>query len=119
MTEITRPNDLTTTLRARQQLGPVAVFDPQQLAAGVPVGLRWSPIRGCEDPLTAMIRAAGLAAGTGLAAGGVDDGGFWEAKTRTALRSMLHAAALARCSPADLFRWTLDRPPPTTPSPYC
>ena len=108
VTTSTRPDNLTTTLRARQRMGPVAVFDPQQLAAGVPVGLRWSPIRGCEDPLTAMIRAAGLAAGTGLAAGGVDGGGFWETKTRTALQSMLHAAALDHCSPADLFRWTLD-----------
>lgn len=104
VTTSTRPDNLTTTLRARQRMGPVAVFDPQQLAAGVPVGLRWSPIRGCEDPLTAMIRAAGLAAGTGLAAGGVDGGGFWEAKTRTALQPMLHAAALDHCSPADLFR---------------
>jgi len=104
----TRPDNLTTTLRARQRMGPVAVFDPQRLAAGVPVGLRWSPIRGCEDPLTAMIRASGLAAGTGLAAGGVDGGGFWEAKTRTALQCLLHAAALDGCSPAELFRWTLD-----------
>jgi type IV secretion system protein VirD4 len=104
----TRPDNLTTTLLARQRSGPVAVFDPQQLAAGVPAGLRWSPIRGCEDPLTAMIRAAGLAAGTGLAAGGVDGGGFWEAKTRTALQSLLHAAALDHRSPAELFRWTLD-----------
>ncbi|MFC5932037.1 type VI secretion protein [Cryobacterium melibiosiphilum] len=108
VTTSTRPDNLTTTLRARQRMGPVAVFDPQQLAAGVPVGLRWSPIRGCEDPLTAMIRAAGLAAGTGLAAGGVEGGGFWEAKTRTALQSLLHAAALDHCSPAELFRWTLD-----------
>ena len=103
VTTSTRPDNLTTTLRARQRMGPVAVFDPQQLAAGVPVGLRWSPIRGCEDPLTAMIRAAGLAAGTGLAAGGVDGGGFWEAKTRTALQSLLHAAALDHCSPAELY----------------
>ena len=55
-----------------------------------------------------MIRAAGLAAGTGLAAGGVDGGGFWEAKTGTALQSLLHAAALDHCPPAELFRWTLD-----------
>jgi len=108
VTTSTRPDNLTATLRARQRLGPVAVFDPQQLAFGVPAGLRWSPIRGCEDPLTAMIRAAGLAAGTGLAAGGVDGGGFWEAKTRTALQALLHAAALDHRPPAELFRWTLD-----------
>ncbi len=108
VTTSTRPDNLTATLRARQKAGPVAVFDPQHLAEGVPAGLRWSPIRGCEDPLTAMIRATGLAAGTGLSAGGVDGGGFWEGKTRTALQALLHAAALDQRPPAELFRWTLD-----------
>ena len=108
VTTSTRPDNLTATLRARQKIGPTAVFDPQHLAEGVPSGLRWSPIRGCQDPLTAMIRATGLAAGTGLSAGGVEGGGFWEGKTRTALQALLHAAALDRRPPAELFRWTLD-----------
>lgn len=108
VTTSTRPDNLTVTLRARQRAGPVAVFDPQQLAPGLPAGLRWSPVRGCDDPLTAMIRATGLAAATGLGGGGVDNGGFWEAKTRTALQALLHAAALDHRTPADLFRWTLD-----------
>ncbi len=80
----TRPDNLTATMRARRRIGPVAIFDPQHLAEGLPAGLRWSPIRGCESPQTAMIRATGLAAGTGLSAGGVDSGGFWEGKTRAA-----------------------------------
>ena len=105
----TRPDNLTATLTARRAEGrPVAVFDPQHLAEGIPAGLRWSPIRGCEDPLTAMIRATGLAAGTGLSAGGVEGGDFWEGKTRTALQALLHAAALDHRTPAELFRWTLD-----------
>ncbi|QIM16016.1 type IV secretory system conjugative DNA transfer family protein [Leucobacter insecticola] len=108
VTTSTRPDNLTATLRARQKIGPTAVFDPQHLAEGIPSGLRWSPIRGCEDPLTAMIRATGLAAGTGLSSGGVEGGGFWEAKTRTALQALLHAAALDHRPPAELFRWTLD-----------
>ncbi len=108
VTTSTRPDNLTATLGARQKAGPVAVFDPQHLAEGVPAGLRWSPIRGCDDPLTAMIRATGLAAATGLASGGVDSGGFWEGKTRTALQALLHAAALDNRPPAELFRWTLD-----------
>ena len=109
VTTSTRPDNLTATLKARSTEGrPVAVFDPQHLAEGVPAGLRWSPIRGCEDPLTAMIRATGLAAGTGLSAGGVEGGDFWEGKTRTALQALLHAAALDHRTPAELFRWTLD-----------
>lgn len=55
-----------------------------------------------------MIRATGLASATGLSAGGVESGGFWEGKTRTALQALLHAAALDSRKPADLFRWTLD-----------
>ncbi|AYF99307.1 type IV secretory system conjugative DNA transfer family protein [Protaetiibacter intestinalis] len=108
VTTSTRPDNLTATLRSRQKIGPVAVFDPQHLAEGLPAGLRWSPVRGCEDPLTAMIRATGLAAGTGLSAGGVEGGGFWEGKTRTALQALLHAAALDHRPPSELFRWTLD-----------
>lgn len=108
VTTSTRPDNLTATLKAREKIGPVAVFDPQHLTEGLPAGLRWSPIRGCEDPLTAMIRAAGLASGTGLSSGGVEGGDFWEGKTRTALQALLHAAALDGRSPAELFRWTLD-----------
>jgi type IV secretory pathway TraG/TraD family ATPase VirD4 len=104
----TRPDNLTATMRARRRIGPVAIFDPQHLAEGLPAGLRWSPIRGCGSPQTAMIRATGLAAGTGLSAGGVDSGGFWEGKTRAALQALLHAAAIDNRAPAELFRWTLD-----------
>ena len=85
VTTSTRPDNLTATLKARARDGrPVGVFDPQHLAEGVPAGLRWSPVRGCEDPLTAMIRATGLAASTGLSYGGVESGGFWEGNPRTA-----------------------------------
>lgn len=104
----TRPDNLTATMRARAKIGPVAIFDPQHLAEGLPSGMRWSPIRGCENPQTAMIRATGLAAGTGLSTGGVESGGFWEGKTRSALQSLLHAAAIDHRTPAELFRWTLD-----------
>jgi hypothetical protein len=59
VTTSTRPDNLVVTLSARASGGPVAVFDPQGLAtdrAGAPT-LRWSIVRGCENPQMAMIRA--------------------------------------------------------------
>lgn len=108
ITTSTRPDNLTATLRARQRKGPVAVFDPQQLAPGVPAGMRWSLVRGCENPLTAMIRATGLSASTGLGGGGVDNGAFWEGKTRTAIQTLLHAAALDGRDARSLYQWALN-----------
>ncbi len=105
VTTSTRPDNLAVTLRARQRIGPVAVFDPQRLAPGVPAGLKWSPIRGCEDPLAAMIRAAGFAAATGF--GDVESGGFWEGKTRAAIQAMLHAAALDGRDARSVYQWAL------------
>jgi type IV secretory pathway TraG/TraD family ATPase VirD4 len=108
VTTSTRPDNLTITLAARRRRGgPVAVFDPQHLAPGLPAGLRWSLVRGCEDPLTAMIRAAGLSASTGLGGGGVENGGFWEGKTRAAIQALLHAAALDERDARSLYRWAL------------
>jgi type IV secretory pathway TraG/TraD family ATPase VirD4 len=109
VTTSTRPDNITATIRARQDRGPVAVFDPQRLSKelGLPPGLRWSPVRGCDDPLTAMIRANGLASSTGLSSGGVESGGFWEGKTRAALQALLHAAAIERLPTRSLFEWSL------------
>ncbi|RPF21436.1 type IV secretory system conjugative DNA transfer VirD4/TraG family protein [Myceligenerans xiligouense] len=107
VTTSTRPDTLAVTIAARQQAGPVAVFDPQGLADDVGTGLRWSPIRGCETPRRAMVRAAGLAKETGLGGRGVENGGFWENTTRGALQAMLHAAALGGRTPKDLYLWSL------------
>ena len=57
--------------------------------------------------MTAIIRAAALAASTGLSSGGVESGGFWEGKTRTALQALLHAAALERVPTRVLYEWSL------------
>ncbi|MBT2486632.1 MULTISPECIES: TraM recognition domain-containing protein [unclassified Microbacterium] len=106
ITTSTRPDNLTATLKARAKKGKVAVFDPQQLAPGLPAGMRWSPVRGCQDPLTAMIRAKGLATATGF--GGVQDAGFWEGKTTAAIQALLHAAALDGRDAKTLYQWALN-----------
>jgi type IV secretory pathway TraG/TraD family ATPase VirD4 len=49
-----------------------------------------------------------LAAGTGIGGPGVEQGSFWEGKTRAALQGLLHAAALDGRGADDLFTWTLD-----------
>ena len=107
VTTSTRPDNLAVTLTARRHRGPVAVFDPQGLAEGITTAMRWSPVRGCESAQTAMIRAHGLAASTGLSKGGTDSGGFWEKKTKTVLQALLHAAALGGCTARDLYEWSL------------
>ncbi len=104
VTTSTRPDNLAATISARMKLGPVGVFDPQGLALGVEGGLRWSPIRGCENPQTAMMRAAALCAG---AAGGVQDANFWQQQTEVVVRCLLQAAAVAKRSATDLYRWSL------------
>jgi type IV secretion system protein VirD4 len=104
LTTSTRPDNLAATLNHRSKRGPVAVFDPQGLARGVSSVLRWSPIRGCETPQTAMVRARALSAGNSK---GVESADFWQAQTESVIRSLLHAAALDGRSPRDLYRWSL------------
>jgi type IV secretion system protein VirD4 len=104
ITTSTRPDNLTAAHAARLKVGPVAVFDPQGLAPGIPSATRWSPIRGCENPQTAMIRAKALTAG---AASGTTDSSFWQSSAEAAVRALLHAAALGDRTPADLYRWSL------------
>jgi type IV secretory pathway TraG/TraD family ATPase VirD4 len=104
ITTSTRPDNLTAALQARAKVGPVAVFDPQGLAPGIPSATRWSPIRGCENPQTAMVRAKALTAG---AASGTTDSSFWQSSAEAAVRCLLHAAALGDRTSADLYRWSL------------
>jgi type IV secretory pathway TraG/TraD family ATPase VirD4 len=106
VTTSTRADNLAVTLAARTAVGPVAVFDPQGLAhcpSRLPA-LRWSLVRGCENPQTAMIRAEALVSDAGRS--GVENGTFWRQQALAATRCMLHAAALDGRSPADLQRWS-------------
>ncbi|MDP3713776.1 MAG: TraM recognition domain-containing protein [Mycobacteriales bacterium] len=108
----TRPDTFHATHTARSQQGPVLTFDPQQLAPDAP-RLRWSPTRGCEDPLIAINRARALSAGTGL--NQADSGGdYWQQMICAVLRSYLHAAALTGRSVREILAWA-SRPTDPTP----
>lgn len=107
ITTSTRPDNLAVTLAARAERGPVAVFDPQGLASGAPSAARWSPIRGCERPQTAMARAVAL---VGDAAKGTENANFWTEQTTQVVRCLLHGAALAGRAPEDVYRWSLSPP---------
>jgi type IV secretion system protein VirD4 len=107
ITTSTRADNLSATMTARARLGPVAVFDPQGLADGVPSVLRWSPVRGCERAQTAMIRAAALTATAGES---VTEGSFWKQQTQTAVRCLLHAAAVGEKPPSSLYKWSMSAP---------
>ena len=110
VTTSTRPDNIAATIDARKERASRRVR-PTAPHLGLAVdkgnGVRWSPIRGCEQPLTAMIRASGLASSTGLSSGGTESGGFWEGKARSALQALLHAAALEQLPTRALFEWSL------------
>ena len=105
ITTSTRPDNLTATLEARAAKGPIGIFDPEGLAHGIAGTLRWSPARGCEDPLTATTRANVLCA---QASGGVSDSHFWQEATQRVVRDLLHVSALYRSTPQELNRWATD-----------
>ena len=109
----TRPDTLTLTRALRAAHGPVAVFDPQHLADGVP-RLRWAPQHGCADPLTAVIRGKALAAGARIGVPGDADDQFWQSMTEAILRCYLHAADLIGASMREVMSWTY-RPGDPTP----
>jgi type IV secretory pathway TraG/TraD family ATPase VirD4 len=94
-------DNVALTMAQRARRGPVAVFAPT-LGGALPSGMRWSPIRGCQDPDTAQLRATALGAGTGR---GVENASFWQDKTIQALYPMLHAAAITTANTADFDRW--------------
>jgi type IV secretory pathway TraG/TraD family ATPase VirD4 len=104
ITTSTRPDNIAVTLQSRKEHGPVAVFDPEGLAPGVPSATKWSPVRGCERMGTAIARAAGLVSES---ARGTENDAFWRNRARDTVRCLLHAAALAGRPTADLYRWSL------------
>ena len=91
VTTSTRADNLVVTMRARMSDGrPVTVFDPQGMS-GLPTTLRWSPVRGCDDPDIATRRALVITADTEMKG----ENAAWQKRSLIVLQCLLHAAALS------------------------
>jgi type IV secretion system protein VirD4 len=101
----TRHDTYMDTWRVRVKAGEVCVFDPQGLVPDA-AKLRWNPVRGCEVPQKAILRARGFAgfAGVGPAVDG--SGAYWEQVAASIIRSYLHAAALEDLGVEQLLDWS-------------
>ncbi|MCR2764997.1 TraM recognition domain-containing protein [Microbacterium sp. zg.B48] len=102
ITTSTTNDNLTATMRMRQQRGTVHVFDPQGLS-GIRHPMRVNPIVGCEDPLVAMQRGTAIITGTALGASTTN--GEWAQASGVVLGRLLHAAAVGDQSIAEVYNW--------------
>lgn len=102
ITTSTTNDNLTATMRMRQQRGDVHVFDPQRLS-GIRHPLRINPIAGCEDPLVAMQRGSAIITGTAL--GSSTTNGEWAQASGVVLGRLLHAAAVGQQTIENVYEW--------------
>jgi type IV secretory pathway TraG/TraD family ATPase VirD4 len=107
----TRSDAFTNTYAQRAKLGKVYVFDPNNMTYW-PERLRWSPVRGCQNPIVASRRATALIIGAGLEI--VGEAAFYVAKAVTVLRCFLHAASFVDKTIHDVHMWLHDQ---TNPEP--
>lgn len=102
VTTSTRADNLVVTMKARASGGrPVTVFDPQGMS-GLPTTLRWSPVRGCEDPDIATRRALVITADTEFKG----ENAAWQKRAVLVLQCLLHAAALSGDGVRAFRRWS-------------
>ncbi|NVM97737.1 type IV secretory system conjugative DNA transfer family protein [Arthrobacter sp. SDTb3-6] len=102
VTTSTRADNLVVTMKARASGGrPVTVFDPQGMS-GLPTTLRWSPVRGCEDPDIATRRALVITADTEFKG----ENAAWQKRAVVVLQCLLHAAALSGDGVRGFRRWS-------------
>jgi type IV secretion system protein VirD4 len=94
---------LSATIRRRQQLGNVFVFDPFALA-GVPVHT-WSPLRQAQTWDGALEVAWRLAAAGELDRRSVEGGDFWALAAEQRLAPLLYAASVTGAKIDTVVRW--------------
>lgn len=90
------------TGRVRAQLGPVEMFNPQNVG-DVPSSVGWDPLVGCTVESEAQARAEAFVRGGSAFAG--DNADFWEEQGVSLLRMFLMAAALDGKTIMTVGRW--------------
>lgn len=102
VTTSTRADNLVVTMKARASNGrTVTVFDPQGMS-GLPSTLRWSPVRGCQDPDISARRALVISADTEM----TGENAAWQKRSQIILQCLLHAAALSGEGVKAFRRWS-------------
>ncbi|WP_370185774.1 type IV secretory system conjugative DNA transfer family protein [Rhodococcus wratislaviensis] len=88
----TKPDLLWSTVSHRLRVGKVRVFDPENITRWPKdMRLRWSLLAGCEDPETAIRRAAALV--SVLPADDAKNAAYFKGKAAVLMRCYLYAAA--------------------------
>lgn len=100
-----KPDMFALTSGIRSARGPVCVFNPQGIGA-VAGNVRWNPIEGCDDPSTAIRRAAAFA--SAISTGNAENGDFFAAQAASHLRAMFSAGAIAESDMRLVANWILD-----------
>lgn len=98
----TKADLIAATVAERRRRGRVAVFDPERIT-GWPNPLKWSLLAGCDDPSTALRRAAAFVKAAPM--GEVKNASFWEERGTTVLRCYFMAARVGGRSLMDVRRW--------------
>ena len=105
----TKPDVMRATLRARQELGEVWLFDPAGQERGLPGGvrrLRWSPVAAANTWDDALVMARAMTAST-RAGKGTTNENHWSERAAALLAPLLYAAHKTGRSIEDVVCWTL------------
>ena len=102
----TRLDIVEATAALRAMVGPVGFFNPSGLG-DVESTISFEPTFGCEDPKTALYRAADMLPERQDERG---ESARWDRQSRRVFAAYLHAAALSggRCDSEDIARWAAD-----------
>jgi type IV secretion system protein VirD4 len=95
----TRADVYTLTAGQRARLGPVHVWNPENVG-GIPSSFRWDLVSGCEDPAVAFRRATAL-----VGPPGTGDMAWWVEKAAVTLAALLHCAAILGADMRTVWKW--------------